>query len=49
MLGALRPVAARSALPARSAVQVLRRGYAEVADDKLKLSLVLPHQVCVGA
>jgi hypothetical protein len=47
MIGALRPVAARTVQ--RSAVQVLRRGYAEVADDKLKLSLVLPHQVGVIA
>lgn len=29
-------------VPARS---VLRRGYADVADDKLKLSLVMPHKV----
>ncbi|KAL7422122.1 delta subunit of the central stalk of mitochondrial F1F0 ATP synthase, atp16 [Cryptotrichosporon argae] len=31
-------------IPARSVARVGRRGYADVADDKLKLSLVLPHQ-----
>lgn len=32
---------------ARTAPRVLgRRGYAEAASDKLKLSLVLPHKVC---
>ena len=25
---------------------VARRGYADIADDRLKLSLTLPHQVC---
>lgn len=39
---------ARSALRARPAAiarPVQRRGYAEVASDKIKLSLALPHQV----
>jgi hypothetical protein len=39
---------ARSALRARPAAiarPIQRRGYAEVASDKIKLSLALPHQV----
>jgi hypothetical protein len=39
---------ARAALRARStaiARPIQRRGYAEVASDKIKLTLALPHQV----
>jgi F-type H+-transporting ATPase subunit delta len=39
---------ARAALRARPqaiARPVMRRGYADVASDKIKLSLALPHQV----
>jgi hypothetical protein len=42
---------ARSALRARPAAiarPIQRRGYAEVASDKIKLSLALPHQVCIA-
>jgi len=39
---------ARMALRAAARPQpALRRGYADVAPDKLRLSLALPHQVCV--
>ena len=43
---------ARSALKVRqstfriAAQPLQRRGYADVASDKIKLSLTLPHQVC---
>ena len=37
--------AAIRARPAAIARPVQRRGYAEVASDKIKLSLALPHQV----
>ena len=37
--------AAVRARPAAIARPLQRRGYAEVASDKIKLSLVLPHQV----
>ena len=37
---------ARAALRARpSAIRTVKRGYADVAPDKLRLSLALPHQV----
>lgn len=32
-----------------SAAQLARRGYAAAAEDKLKLSLVLPHQVGIAS
>lgn len=43
--------ASRTALRAgsvllRPALQAQRRGYADVASDKIQLSLTLPHQVC---
>lgn len=38
----------RAARPAFRAPIVQRRGYAEAASDKLKLSLALPHQVRQG-
>jgi F-type H+-transporting ATPase subunit delta len=38
--------AAVRARPAAIARPIQRRGYAEVASDKIKLSLALPHQVC---
>jgi hypothetical protein len=38
----------RAATRQVAAARVARRGYAEAADDKLKLSLVLPHQVGVN-
>ena len=41
--------AARSVLRVKPTVfraPLQRRGYADVASDKIKLSLVLPHQVC---
>jgi hypothetical protein len=37
--------AALRARPAAIARPLQRRGYAEVASDKIKLSLALPHQV----
>jgi hypothetical protein len=37
--------AALRARPAAIARPIQRRGYAEVANDKIKLSLALPHQV----
>jgi hypothetical protein len=37
--------AAVRARPAAIARPLQRRGYAEVASDKIKLSLALPHQV----
>jgi hypothetical protein len=37
--------AAVRARPAAIARPLQRRGYAEVASDKLKISLALPHQV----
>jgi hypothetical protein len=37
--------AALRARPAAIARPLQRRGYAEVANDKIKLSLALPHQV----
>jgi F-type H+-transporting ATPase subunit delta len=37
--------AAIRARPAAIARPIQRRGYAEVANDKIKLSLALPHQV----
>jgi hypothetical protein len=37
--------AAVRARPAAIARPIQRRGYAEVASDKIKLSLALPHQV----
>jgi len=47
-MSALR-LAARSALRSRPstfrAAPLLRRGYADVAPDKIQLSLALPHQV----
>ncbi len=43
MFSALRPATSR--LVARSTAQVSKRGYADVADGALKLSLVLPHKV----
>jgi F-type H+-transporting ATPase subunit delta len=42
---------ARSALRARPAAiarPIQRRGYAEVASDKIKLTLALPHQVRIA-
>jgi hypothetical protein len=39
--------AAVRARPAAIARPLQRRGYAEVASDKIKLSLALPHQVCI--
>lgn len=42
---------ARSAFRARPAAiarPIQRRGYAEVASDKIKLSLALPHQVRIA-
>lgn len=38
--------AALRACPAAFRVPAQRRGYADAVSDKLKLSLVLPHQVC---
>lgn len=43
---------ARAALrvrPTAFAAPLARRGYADVASDKIKLSLALPHQVCLPA
>jgi F-type H+-transporting ATPase subunit delta len=37
--------AALRARPAAIARPIQRRGYAEVANDKIKLTLALPHQV----
>ena len=37
--------AALRARPAAIARPIMRRGYADVASDKIKLSLALPHQV----
>jgi hypothetical protein len=45
MFAALRPAASR--VVARSALAG-RRTYADVADNALKLSLVLPHQVSIS-
>lgn len=40
--------AAIQARPAASALKMVqRRGYADVAPDKIRLSLALPHQVCL--
>ncbi|KAL7779403.1 hypothetical protein CFE70_008906 [Pyrenophora teres f. teres 0-1] len=41
--------AALRARPAAIARPIQRRGYAEVANDKIKLSLALPHQVNLPA
>jgi hypothetical protein len=41
--------AAVRARPAAIARPIQRRGYAEVASDKIKLSLALPHQVCTAS
>lgn len=40
--------AALRARPAAIARPVMRRGYADVASDKIKLSLALPHQVRIS-
>jgi hypothetical protein len=40
--------AAVRARPAAIARPIQRRGYAEVASDKIKLSLALPHQVRIA-
>lgn len=40
--------AAVRARPAAIARPLQRRGYAEVASDKIKLSLALPHQVRIA-
>jgi hypothetical protein len=40
---------ARAAIKAQPALRIVqRRGYADVAPDKIRLSLALPHQVCFG-
>ena len=41
--------AAIRARPAAIARPLQRRGYAEVASDKIKLSLALPHQVRIAS
>jgi hypothetical protein len=41
--------AAVRARPAAIARPIQRRGYAEVASDKIKLSLALPHQVRIAS
>lgn len=36
---------ARAAFKTAPALRIAKRGYAEVANDKIRLSLALPHQV----
>lgn len=44
-MSALRLVSAAARRAPRATISLQRRGYAEAASDKIKLSLVLPHQV----
>lgn len=44
-MSALRLVSAAARRVPRASVSLQRRGYAEAVSDKIKLSLVLPHQV----